>query len=79
MSYAIHGERFTEAELEFVDRLLKSPRLRWEDRVAHIVAINEYETPHAGLQKQAREVLEQKQGDAKAALLALLWAVRHSL
>lgn len=65
------------AELAFVDRLLANQRLSWKDHVEHIVCL----APEVRVDKRIRfladELLRQHKGDARAALLDLLWAVNR--
>ena len=65
------------AELAFVDRLLTSQRLSWEDCVEHIVCLTPELLPDNRIQVLADELLRQHKGDARAALLDLLWAVKR--
>lgn len=65
------------AELAFVDRLLATERLSWEDCVEHIVCLTPELQPDNRVQLLADELLRQHKGDARAALLDLLWAVKR--
>ena len=78
LSFSIHGERVMTAERDYVQKLLKS-RLSWEQSVSHIVMLSEYEKNDQRTQQMARSLLDRKGGDAEAALLALLWAVKDSM
>jgi hypothetical protein len=76
--YLLHGEQHTSAEVEFVDRLLNSTRLSWEQRVDHIVALSIHQAPTGRVKQLAKQLLQRHNGDAQAAMLDLLWAVRSS-
>lgn len=77
-SFVVHGEHHTRAERAFVERILKSSRLSWEQRVEHIVALSEYEVANSRIQKLAKDVLQRNAGDAEQTLLDLLWSVENS-
>jgi len=78
LGYAIHGERQALAQRNFVNRLLRADRLSWEERVEHVVGLSSGEVASSRIQHLAKVLLEQNSGDAKAALLRLLWAVQNS-
>jgi hypothetical protein len=78
LGYAIHGERQARAQRNFVNRLLRAERLSWEERVEHVVGLSSGEVASSRIQHLAKVLLEQNSGDAKAALLRLLWAVQNS-
>ncbi len=76
--YALHGELHTSDEIEFIDRLLKSQRLSWEECVEHVVGLNSSSTANGRVKQLAGDLLQQHNGNTRAALLDLLWAVRNS-
>lgn len=78
LGYAIHGERQALAQRNFVNRLLRADRLSWEERVEHVVGLSSGEVASSRIQHLSKVLLEQNSGDAKAALLRLLWAVQNS-
>ena len=67
----------TAVELAFVDRLLNSQRLSWQDYVAHIVCLTPEVLPNDRIHFLANELLRHHKGDERAALLDLLWAVKR--
>ncbi len=77
-SFVLHGELHSPDELSFVDRLLKSNRLSWDQCVEHVVLLNPDNTANARIKHLADELLRQHSGDARSALLDLLWAVKSS-
>lgn len=78
LGYALHGERQTRAQRMYVNRLLRAERLSWEDRVEHVVGLSNGAETNSRIQHLAKVLLEQNAGDAKQALLRLLWAVQNS-
>jgi Protein of unknown function (DUF1553) len=79
MDFAIHGLRHSATELAYVDRILRTEKLTWADRVQHIVGLSSMtQANDDGLQFAAKELLQHHSGDAKSALLDLLWAVQVS-
>ncbi len=64
-------------ELAFVDRLLANQRLSWKDCIEHIVCLAPELLPDSRIQILTDELLRQHKGDARAALLDLLWAVQQ--
>ncbi len=78
LGYAIHGERQTLTQRNFVNRLMRAPRLSWEERVEHVVGLSGTEVADSRVQHLAKILLEQNSGDAKSTLLRLLWAVQNS-
>ena len=77
-SYSLHGELASPQDADFVSRLLASTRLSWDQCVMHIVLINPDNTVNGRVKHLADELLRQHGGDARSALLDLLWAVRNS-
>lgn len=77
-SFAIHGLRHTMAEEAFVDRLLRSEKLTWQERVQHVVGLTGANGTSDDTQFSAKELLQYHSGDSKAALLDLLWAAQNS-
>ncbi len=77
-SFAIHGLRHTMAEEAFVDRLLRSEKLTWQERVQHVVGLTGANGASDDTQFSAKELLQYHSGDSKAALLDLLWAAQNS-
>jgi hypothetical protein len=52
--------------------------LSWEQRVDHIVALSIHQAPTGRVKQLAKQLLQRHNGDAQAAMLDLLWAVRSS-
>lgn len=77
-SFAVHGLRHTMAEEAFVDRLLRSEKLTWQERVQHVVGLTGANGASDDTQFSAKELLQHHSGDSKAALLDLLWATQNS-
>jgi hypothetical protein len=78
-NFAIHGLRHTTAEQAYVDRILRAEKLTWAARVQHVVSLSSMGLANDdGLQFSAKELLQHHSGDAKSALLDLLWAVQAS-
>lgn len=77
-SFAVHGLRHTVAEESYIDQLLKSSKLTWQERVQHVVGLNQGMNVGDDIQFSAKELLQQHSGDARAALLDLLWATQSS-
>lgn len=77
-SFAIHGLRHTMAEEAFIDRLLRSEKLTWQERVQHVVGLTGANGTSDDTQFSAKELLQYHSGDSKAALLDLLWAAQNS-
>ncbi|MEZ6138026.1 MAG: DUF1553 domain-containing protein [Pirellulaceae bacterium] len=77
LSYILHGQQPTISQESFVNRLLRAKRLSWEQRVDHVVGLSNRTTAGSRVQQLAKELLEQNNGDARAALLHLLWAVQN--
>lgn len=65
-------------ELQLVDRLLRSPRLSWKERVEHVVWLDPQSVPDSRIIHLADELLRLRSGDASAALRDLLAAVRRN-
>lgn len=78
VSYALFGEQPTPADEYLVKRLLASPRLSWEQCVEHVALLNPLNVLNGRIKHLADELLQQHSGDARAALMDLLWAVRNS-
>ena len=66
------------AEEAFVDRLLRSEKLTWQERVQHVVGLTGANGTSDDTQFSAKELLQYHSGDSKAALLDLLWAAQNS-
>ncbi len=77
-SFAVHGLRHTVAEESYIDQLLKSQKLTWQERVQHVIGLNQGINVGDDIQLAAKELLQQHSGDARAALLDLLWATQSS-
>ncbi len=65
-------------ELAYVESLLSSKRLSWEECVEHIVLMNPINVANGRVKYLAEELLRQHRGDAREALLDLFWAVKNS-
>lgn len=78
VSYALFGEQPSPADEYLVKRLLASPRLSWEQCVEHVALLNPLNVLNGRIKHLADELLQQHSGNARAALLDLLWAVRNS-
>jgi hypothetical protein len=78
VSYALYGELPRAADTAFVSQLLASERLSWAQCVEHIVLLNASNAVSGRVRHLADELLRLRHGDARAALLDLLWAVRNS-
>ncbi len=66
-------------ELRLIERLLQSRRLSWENRVEHVVWLEPQNVLDARIVHLADELLRLRSGDAHAALLDLLAAVRGTM
>lgn len=78
MSYALHDEQPPSADVTFISRLLASRRLSWQQCVEHVVLVNPHNALSGRIKHLADELLRQHSGDAQAALLDLLWAVKNA-
>lgn len=65
------------ADVALVEHLLATRRLSWENCVQHVAWLAPHSLPDSRVQYFADELLRQHNGDARAALLDLLWAVKH--
>lgn len=74
--FAVHGLRHTVAEQAYVDRIIKAEKLTWVERVQHVVGLSSMGLANDDIQFSAKELLQQHSGNAKSALLDLMWAVR---
>ncbi|QDV24262.1 DUF1553 domain-containing protein [Aureliella helgolandensis] len=75
IDFAISSNRPTPRELEYIQKLLSSQRLSWEQRVEHIVGLNLDYSANEQVRQLANRLLQEHSGNAEAALLDLLWAV----
>jgi hypothetical protein len=78
LGYVVHGERHTAAELAYVNRLLDCNRLSWDQCVEHVVELGATSYVDDRIKQLANDLLQQNSGNAQAALLDLLWAVKNS-
>ncbi|MCA9193300.1 MAG: hypothetical protein KDB03_16125 [Planctomycetales bacterium] len=67
------------SHLAYVDRLLASQKLSWEQRVAHVIELGDMSANSPRVQQMANELLVHKGGDPKATLLELMWVVENSV
>ncbi len=78
LSFALYGERPATQDVEYIDSLLSAQRLSWADRVRHVALLEPQITGDGRIQFLAQSLLQQHNGDARAALLDFLWAVTSS-
>lgn len=65
------------SDIALVEHLLASERLSWKNCVEHVAGLAPYRLRDTRFQALADELLRHHNGDARATLLDLLWAVRH--
>ncbi|MCA9157318.1 MAG: DUF1553 domain-containing protein [Planctomycetales bacterium] len=65
------------SDIALVEHLLASQRLSWKNCVEHVAGLAPYQLRDSRFQALADELLRQHNGDARATLLDLVWAVRH--
>lgn len=75
-SFIVHRSRPTAAELSFVDKLLGANELSWAEKVDHVVSL--FPAVNGRPRDLDNKLLEYHDGDAKEALITLLWAVKNN-
>jgi hypothetical protein len=78
-SYVIHHGRLTEAQSAFLDKLLASDKLSWEQKVDHVISLS----PSLKHGRQTKAQIEELNktiaiADKKAVLSELLWIVQNA-
>ncbi len=76
VGFVVHRNRPTAAELSFVDKLLGASELSWEEKVDHVVSL--FPEVNGRPHDLDTKLLEYHDGNAKEALITLLWAVKNN-
>lgn len=79
LAFTLGADHVSFANASFVDSLLQSKRLTWDQRVRHVVLLNSHARVTGRVQQLANTLLQHHNGDSRAALIDLLWAVERSL
>ncbi len=79
LDFTLSADHVSFANAQYVDTLLQSKRLTWEQRVGHVVLLDSHARVSDRVKQLANTLLQHHNGDSRAALLDLLWAVRRSL
>lgn len=77
LSFAIHGQRFSDFENAYIRKLAESEALDWQDKAAHVILLSEFGNLGNNTPKLAADVLEHHAGDVESALRTLLWSVKN--
>ncbi|GAB5406504.1 MAG: hypothetical protein Aurels2KO_47350 [Aureliella sp.] len=79
LDFTLGADHVSFANAQYIDSLLETKRLTWEQRVGHVVLLDSHARVSDRVKQLANTLLQHHNGDSRAALLDLLWAVKRSL
>lgn len=79
LAFTLGADHVSFGNARYVDSLLGSSRLTWDQRVGHVVKLDASGRVSDRVRELANTLLQQHDGNSRAALLDLLWAVQRSM
>lgn len=79
LAFTLGADHVSFGNAHYVDSLLDSTRLTWDQRVNHVVKLDATGRVSDRVRELANTLLQRHDGDSRAALLDLLWAVQRSM
>lgn len=77
--FVLGADHVSTPNARYVDRLLAADRLSWKDQVQHVVLLEANNRYSDRVLQLANTLLQRHNGNSRAALLDLLWAVQNTL
>ena len=77
VGYVVHRGRLSADQRAYIDRLVASDKLSWDQKVEHVVGLVPGQTMSSGVKRMSDELLKSLNNPSEV-LTELMWAIQNA-